>query len=238
MRRLTVCLLALLACGEATPKADRGTEDATPSDPPATAEAIERPEERLDTIRIEGMPEPVRLRLFQTGDDFPLRFSAYVPADMATEADRTDSTASVHIRADFGGVRDTDAYLHLFVHPAGTGRQEALAAAHGYVASRGVPVSQGIGDPGAAGAAARMPWAIESWTFRYQSDGDSFVGSVGVGQREGRLYQLVRHYPAEYGDGFGPRAALVEATWRWGDGSPLREAEPSPGPGGGASRDG
>lgn len=238
MRPLTIGLIAILACGDGGRDPGRGAEDADPREPSIGVDVADRPEERMDTLLIEGMAEPILLRLFVTDDDFPLPFSAYVPADMATDAERTDSTGAVHIRAEFGGVRNPDAYLHLFVHPPGTGRQEALAAAQGYVAGRGVPVSHGIDDPGAMSGAARMPWAVRAWTFRYETGGETFVGSVGVGERRGRFYQLVRHYPAEYGDGFGPRAALVESTWRWSDGTALRDGAASPAPGEGPPEDG
>lgn len=182
-----------------------------------------RPAAITDTLMIEGSPHPLALRLFRTDDDFPLPFSAYVPEDMtrASEDDDEDG-ASVRFVAEFGGVRNERALIHLFVHPEGTDPQQALAVVRAYEAAAGVPVSRGIEPLGESETLRRTPWAEHAYVFRYQADGTWYVGTIGLGSHAGRLYHLVAHYPAEYGDGFGPRAAILLDTWRWDDGAPLQ----------------
>lgn len=232
-RTAAILLLAALGCADSAP-GDRADVDArsptsdTPAAEPSTAPAPQdRASRRVDTIGLEGTASLVPVRLFTADESFPIAFSAYVPEDMSVEQTATDSTASVHFRAEFGGQRNPDAYVHLFVFPAGTDRQSALALAESYVTSRGVPVSQGLEPLPSTDAEARMPWAIEAWTFEHQSDSGWYFGSLGVGQRQGRHFQIVRHYPAEYGDGFGPRARLIENSWRWADGTRLNP-DPEP----------
>jgi hypothetical protein len=231
-RSTTLILMAALGC--AGPPEDPPAATASDSSVTTAGQASRsadsggapiggpRPGERIDTVHIEGEATPQPTRLFTTGAGFPLPFSTYVPENMTAEESRTDSTASVSFIARFGGIRNEDAYVHLYVFPAGTDRQGALALAEGYIASRGVPVSQGLEPLPESEASARMPWATEAWTFRYQRDSGWFFGSLGVGEHRGRFFQLMRHYPGDYGDGFGPRAGLIENGWRWADGTPLR----------------
>lgn len=225
-------VLASASCGPA------GEEDGAAGDGPladsvAAAEAADsepaavpddRPPERLDTLRIEGMPEPMPLRLYGTPDDFRPGFGAYVPGDMLveeTEADDEGDGRSVHFRAAFGGQVTPDAFIHLYVFPDTVTPAGARAAVRGYEAGRGIPVSRGIEPLPEPEAGRRMPWALEAYTFRYQSGGQWYLGSIGLGSHAGRLFHLITHYPAEYGDGFGPRADILLRTWRWADGSML-----------------
>lgn len=209
--------LSLAGCGDRGGDVDAGNEGRTAGD--STGELAERPAIVTDTIALEGMPEPMELRLHRAQDDFPLPFSTYVPADMSASIDPEDGTA--HFTAEFGGVRNDDAFVHLFVFPPGTPRQEAIALARGYDAGHGVLVSQGVEPFAGDVRPPDLAWATEAFRFRYQSGGNWYGGDIGVGEHRNRHYMLVRHYPVEYGDGFGPRAHLIVRTWLWGDGSRL-----------------
>lgn len=213
--RLTILLLAAVAgCQE--PPADR---DAVPAAPTDTTPAVEdRPPHRTDTVRLEGMPETLSLRLFQAPGSFPLPFSAYVPEQLAAE---TVSEANIQFVAEFGGHRNEDAFLHVHVLPPGTSQEAAVAEARAYKTGRGVPVSQGIEIVQDEQTPPDLPWALEAFPFRYQSGGEWFTGRIAVGRHGGLFFMIVRHYPAEYGDGFGPRADLILDSWRWEDGSGL-----------------
>lgn len=204
----TLLLLSVGACGDGR---DAAREPA--ADP--TAEA--RPAMRTDTLMAEGTPQEIRLERFDAPDGFPLPFTTYVPAGMASEVDRGEGgeVASVQFVASDG------AFVHVVVHPSGTDPQEALGVVKAYSASHGVPVSQGIEPLPSPDVATRMPWAAEAYTFRYQAGGRWFAGTIGLGSHAGRLFHVLHHYPAEYGDSFGPRAALIMETWRWVDGSGL-----------------
>lgn len=208
--------LALAACG--------GAQDAPRDDDTGAPATVDRPDTVTDTILIEGMPERIALRLFHTPDGFPLPFTAYLPSDMASETSEGEGAAGPSVRfvAEFGGVRNDRALIHLFVQPEGTDPQQALALVRAYQAGTGVPVSRGLEPLGDPEALRRMPWADHAYAIRYQAGGAWYLGSIGLGSRDGRLYHLVTHYPAEYADGFAPRSALVLDTWRWADGSPLR----------------
>lgn len=219
---LPTLLIALLAaCGQADAPGTKGN-----GAPPGPAVA-ERPATRTDTIYLEGMAEPMSLELFRTPDGFPLQFSAYVPEDMEVELLR-DEEAAVQFVAAFGGQRNPEAFVHVFVHPAGTDPQAAVGTMRSFGASRGIPVSMGIEPLPEPEGTRRMPWADRAFSFRYQGDAGWIVGSMGLGSHDGRLFHVITHYPQEYGDGFGPRAAKILETWRWEDGVPLQPLSPDP----------
>lgn len=213
---VTVLLGLLLAAAAGCPPADEATSD--PEAAPAT-ETRERPATRSDTILLEGMAEPIELELFETPDGFPLPFTAYFPSDMAASADADDGTA--HFVAEFGGVRNEDAFLHVFVFAEGTPWQEALATARGYEAGRGIPAGRNVEPIAEDLREPSLAWAGEAWRYRYQAGGQWFGGTIGVGTHQDRPFLILRHRPQEYAEGFGPRADFITETWRWSDGSPL-----------------
>jgi hypothetical protein len=172
---------------------------------------------RLDTLSIEGLAEPIALRLYRAPDGFPLRFAAYVPGDLEAR----EEESAIRFTAHLGGRTEPDAFLHVFVFPPGTDRRAAVASARGYKTGRGIAVGQGLEPIADDLKPPNLQWAVRAFRFRYQSGGRWFGGVLGVGEHDGRFYQIVRHRPVEYGDGFAPRADLVLETWRWADGSPL-----------------
>lgn len=216
---LAVGVGAAAGCGDPPGEAARD-DGAAAADTPAA----ERAASRAETLSIEGMPEPLSLRLFEAPDDFPVPFAAYVPDDMDPRADPSERTA--HFTAEFGGARNDDAFVHLYVFQEGTPLREAVGAARGYSAGRsGIPVSRGMDPLTDDGPPPELSWAIESFRFRYQHGDQWYLGSVGVGRENQRHFMIVRHYPAEFADGFAPRADLILETWRWADGSPLRHQD-------------
>lgn len=193
-------------------------------DPAGGDRGSERPATRTDTIFLEGMAEPMEFQLFRTPDGFPLHFSAYVPEDMEADV-LEDDAAAVRFMAAFGGQRNPEAFLHVYVHPTGTDPQTAVGTMRSFGASRGIPVSMGIEPLPEPEATQRMPWADRGFGFRYQGDDGWIVGSMGLGSHDGRLFHVITHYPEEYGDGFGPRSAKILETWQWEDGTSLADGE-------------
>lgn len=217
---LPAVLLTLLLAGcDTAPEGDAGATPSAEIDTVDAADATDRPERLRDTLRIEGMVEPVDLRLFRTPDDFPLPFTAYVPEEMAVSA---DESGVVDFVAEFGGERNEDTLMHLYVFPEDTPWQEAVATAKGYKTSRGIPIGRGIEIIADQFARPDFPWAEEAYRYRYESGDQWYGGSLGVGRRGDRPFMIVTHWPVEYEEGFAPRAEWIRATWRWWDGAPLQ----------------
>lgn len=173
----------------------------------APSRPADRPATITDTLRIEGMAEPVRLSLVRSPASFPLPFSTYVPADLRGEFASSGEGDAYRIVWREGNRVNRGARIQLTVLPAGTSRSEAARAARTVAETGGGEVSV-LADPD--------PWAIEA--FRYRRPGDAqrrIVGWVQLGERDGRYYHWSAQYPAEMGDGMGPRIAAVLKHLRW-----------------------
>jgi hypothetical protein len=230
---LVPLLLALVAgCGDA----DRMGDAPGAGDPPAAGDTVAadapaagagrdrgaevpglyRPETVRDALEVEGMPQPMTLRLFRTPAGFPLAFSTYLPEDMQPTTQAASGAGdAVAFLAAFGGRRNEDARLAFHVLTAGTDGDEARAFLRESVPG-GVP-----GSPTAAprpAAHRRYPWSLDEVEYRFRGrDEAPAVGHAALGRRGGYFFTLSIQHPEEFGDGFGPRAARILRDWRWAD---------------------
>ncbi|MEX0892187.1 MAG: hypothetical protein WEB88_08455 [Gemmatimonadota bacterium] len=214
-RRAGLLLAGLFAIG-CQPGADE--EAATTG----AAELPERPATMVDTLAVEGMPEPITLRLFTWEDSAGLPLSFYVPEGLTPERFAADGGAAVRVAANFTGVADSAAFLHIYAHPPGTTEEEARTMVRGILTGLQVPVSQGSQEEDVADAGTsrtdRFSWALLERAFQMPPTGQPrFVGALGLGRHGDRFFHVLYRYPPEYGDGMGPRMATILATWRWED---------------------
>jgi|SRR5690606_18367102 len=173
---------------------------------PDTGLRSERPAERAGTLSVEGTPEPVTLQLY---DEPSAPFTTYLPeGDFIAETPASGQGTNVRFVANFGGVRNDDAYLHFFFpdEGAGLGTVDALRAA--LTGEMGAANGWTFTAP-AAGAPRRCAWASQELT---SPDGYACLATHGT-----TPFFLVARRPAEYADGFGPRAALILDELRWRD---------------------
>jgi hypothetical protein len=226
-RHLPIILLLAAACVPETPPAESGgePEDTLPA-PPFNLETLPadsaapvqradslpaRPEARTDTIEVEGSPQVERLTLVRSPEGFAPPFTTYVPPGLRAEFLAGDSTPSVRFTAAFAGRVNPDAYLQVRVYPRGTAELFARQSVDSYLRGRD-PRQDNVR------ASTRWPWAIDAWDFSYGGDaGTPFVGSIALVRHGDRFLHVLAHYPAEYGDGMGPRVAAILREWRWED---------------------
>ena len=201
----TLLASTLAACGP-----DRTRREAPPP-PPDTASEIpaqstgptSRPDTLRDTLTLEGTAQQVALRLFRTPPGFPLPFSTYHPADLAPEAATSVEGGTVRFVANFGGRRTDSAYVAVMVHPVEVNEEAARRA-----------LSAATGGSGpAAPDQQRHPWALAE----YSGSTGATVARGILGRHEGQFFHVLIRYPAEFGDGFAPRAALLLEHWQWED---------------------
>lgn len=191
--------------GERPRAAERGAADRVSEIPAEATGPTSRPEVRRDTITVEGTPEPVALRLYRTPPGFPLPFSTYATADLVPEAAPGAPGEAVRFVAAFGGRRTDSAYVEVRVHAGGVGEEaarEALRAAVG-------------GGAAAAPAQQRYPWALAE----FSGNTGATVAHGALGRHQGEFFHVLVRYPADFGDGFAPRAAVIVDEWRWEDGT-------------------
>lgn len=205
MRALVLALpLLLLACGDRQPATTEPAAETTPPqsvDTPDRAEpapTATRPETETATIQIEGMEEPIDLRLVTVGE-VPLPFSTYIPADWTDQM--LGSGEGTAVRMTMGEPPYAGSVTIFVPSEPNQGGVDALAEA--------VAESRGGAEPVEPGE----PWVRTAYGF-----GDPAVGgSVRVGEHDGTAFYVLTEYPIEMGDGFVPRAALVLDRLRWTD---------------------
>lgn len=88
------------------------------------------PTEKTDTIRVEGNAEPIKVQLVQPPSSVP--FLTYIPADMISETRSSNMGEAHYFYANFGGKRNSQAYLLMNVLPAGTTMANAVAVAKAF----------------------------------------------------------------------------------------------------------
>lgn len=230
LRAGIVLALALLmtACGEEaarTPDSDERTarkpspeapsrggapRDSAKEPSPAEGNGGSRPKSRIDTIMVEGAPQPIRLRLLDEG----LPFTTYFPEDEFTaESASSDEGIGIRFVARFGGTLNPDAYLTLFLPSARTTVPamekfvtQYVIKSHGWKSRR-------------AGAGEYYAWSRSSFAIsgKSQESGTPITGHLCIGTHADNAFYMMAVYPPEYGDGFGPREALIISELRWRD---------------------
>lgn len=195
-------LLGAAACApDPEPAAPPGAPalEAAPDTVEAGAPEAARPASVTDTLRVEGTPEPIDLRLV-TYADVPLPFSTYLPEGW--DDDVLGSGEGTAVRFTMG-----EASLSLFVPMHAATEADVTDLARAVADSRGG--ARPLEPPGA--------WARSAFAF---AEGGR-VGTVRVGAHGGTFFYVLEDYPVEYGDGFAPRARLVLDRLRWADGAGL-----------------
>ncbi len=196
------------------------TEETLPQSQPPSAGVpgasanMQRPASQIGVLMLEGAADSVEFRLVQSPAGFPAGFSTYIPADMQAQPRATDAGHSLEIVANFGDVRNERAYLQFFFYPAGTSLALARTNIDSFITGLNPEVDR-------SRPVTPYPWATEQIAFSYPHEQQTFVGHAAIAQRGAVPFHLIVHYPAEYGDGMGPRVDAVLREWRWDDGSPL-----------------
>lgn len=218
----TVIALSVVcaACGtgeDSTPAPD-DTPPVTSDPAPATgaqqpsdvgdAPPAARPRTRTDTIMVEGTAQTETSQLVTAPGGFARPFSTYVPQGIESAV---NAPSTARFTAAFAGNRNPDAFMEVFVYPSGAMRPAAEDILADVMSRRNVAEHE-------TSATGRPSWALDATAFNYVgSDSTAFTGSVTVGQQGATYLHIVRHYPAEYGDGLPPRLQTILEQWRWED---------------------
>jgi hypothetical protein len=183
-----------------------------PTPPPLPPESIPaRPRTIQDTLLLEGMAEPSPATLVEAPAGFPRRFTTYLPEGLLVEFEGRGDSAGVRFHAAFAGTPDRNAYMHVRLYGTDLSRAQASQAATDFVRSRAPWRDEGT-------TAEPPPWGLEAYSFQYMGDGNvPYTGRVVLGHHVDRFFHVLTHYPAEYGDGLGPRFDRILQHWRWED---------------------
>jgi len=181
-----------------------------------TVVATSRPRSLQDTISVEGEPVVETWALVEPDEKLNFPFTTYSPPRVVTSFDSDAAGSSVRFTAAFGGTTNPDAYMEvrLLVSKSRPLRAENVLSRFPEMRTSGDHEFRVQPPP---------PFADTNYSFRYTNrSGVPIVGSVALGKHNGRYFYVLEHFPAEYGDGMGPRLARIIEHWRWEDtGRPL-----------------
>ena len=189
--------VAILSCVVAACNGEAGDASQHQQQAANAISAEHRPAEKTDSIRIEGMSEPLRLNLAQPSSSIP--FATYVPADMKFEEVSSGEGEGYYFYTNFAGKKNEHAYLLIFIVPPNTNQLQAVQLLKAYAASRGnIPPAQFD-------------------RFSFTRDGVDYLGSIELRMHGDRFYYIAQQYPVEYAEGFVPRAQRIMNEWQWLD---------------------
>lgn len=206
-------LIALAAACNAPDKQEAGTQAAPGSADADRAlvhhpEPPSRPSEKQDSIPMEGMFNRITAKLVQP--DAEPRFSTYLPEGMLYEPNSSDEGDGHFFFTNFAGKRNNNAYMLVFIYPVGTTEAGARRTVESFVSSRKAVERARAGGP-------RYKEALLERDFTFEQNGVRMLGSIALGKHGNRYFHLAHQYPAEYSEGFGPRAWYIRHQWVWLD---------------------
>lgn len=185
---------------------DQSTAEKQKNQPAPTADTKEeskRPSTKTDTLSIEGEKSQVTLKLY---DELSQVFTTYFPEnDFVAESHRSGADTGSIFYYNVDGTKNKEVYVSVsFPTWANNAEQlERLLTAKGGLIQRNqwqmenrtqdVPYS----------------WAREKIVYKEPGSSQNIVAEVYIGEDNGKPFYVITHYPAEYGDGFAPRADFI-----------------------------
>jgi hypothetical protein len=203
---MLLCALMALSTAACTPSktapettAPGSAEDANAEN--AADEAL--PITKLARMTVEGQPMQVELTLFETQE---LPFVTYIPTqDFEGEAIASNDAEGARFNFNSSSTPDQVAYLEILIptqQQSVTQLQELILGEEGLFVQNNWEMLDRT-------EVVSYPWAAEKIVYQQQSPTGLVTGSIFMGEEAGQVFYVVTHYPAEYGDGFEPRAALI-----------------------------
>lgn len=192
-----------LAPNQGTPGSSSAAPVESPTASPTLSPGQERPDTRIMPMTIEGKVIEMELRLF---DQAPLPFTTYVPKkDFQNEVDSTEQGAVAQFVFSPQGKKDENAYVQIFLPARQTSvedMRELLMGERGLLNANNWALVDRTD-------IVSYPWAREKLIYQRQTNKQTFLGSIYIGDHQGRSFYALTHYPAEYSDGFEPRSTIM-----------------------------
>jgi hypothetical protein len=215
-----VAILLAMAIGGCLPQAEAPTEP-TASSPVAPTESATAqtgmpsdsspaasqtpvaespsPTTRTATISVEGESTQVVLERYESPD-----FVTDLPEDFVAEPSASDEGRGVRFNFSPTGTPNEAAYVHVFF-PSESISAAALTTQmteeNGLLASNGWELVDRDTSP-------PYDWAQTAIDYQ-QPNEEMSTGTIWVGEQQGKAFLVFTHFPAEYAEGFVPRADLI-----------------------------
>ncbi len=133
-------------------------------------------------------------------------FTTYFPeSDFIVESAASGEGTGVWFYSKVGGKTDKSAYVHFFF-PANAATVEGMR--------RSVIGKRGLMETNKWTVKRRTQnvpysWAKERIDFEQPTGNQNIMGTVFIGEYKGKAFRVTEHFPADYGDGFSPRASII-----------------------------
>ncbi|HEY9672507.1 MAG TPA: hypothetical protein V6D11_13755, partial [Waterburya sp.] len=172
-----------------------------PAPMPSTQPKSSRPSKK--TVTDPWTQKPIPVILFGA-DAFP--FTTYFPeGDFIVDSGGSGEGSGFWFYSKVGGKKYESAYVHLFFPAKSTtleGMRRDVLGKRGLMETNKWTVkrrSQNV----------PYPWAKERIDFEQNQGNKSIMGTVYMGEHKGKAFRVTEHFPADYGDGFAPRASII-----------------------------
>lgn len=155
------------------------------------------------TVTDEWTQRQIPVKLFNQ-NGFP--FTTYFPEnDFIVESAAADEGMGVWFYSKASGKKYQSAYLHFFF-PAKSQNLEGMR--------RSVVGRRGLMETNKWTVKRRTQtvpyaWAKERIDFEQRQGNKTIMGTVYIGEYKGKAFRVTEHFPADYGDGFAPRASII-----------------------------
>lgn len=160
-----------------------------------------RPKKKTVTDQWTQRQIPVQLFDMQ---GFP--FTTYFPDnDFVVESGASGEGMGVWFYSKASGKKYDPAYVHFFFPakpPNLEGMRRAVIGKRGLMETNQWKVKS---------RTQNVPyrWAKERIDFEQRKGNKTFMGTVYIGEYKGKAFRVTEHFPADYGDGFAPRASII-----------------------------
>jgi hypothetical protein len=218
MRNLTYLIGALLvlsaitACvSQSDTKKDVATNSTKPTATPTnsstnpTPNSSANPQSRpaTKTLTDEWTQKPLSVKLY---DQEVIPFTTYFLEDeFIVDSAGAGEGTGVWFYSKVDGKKYESAYIHFFF-PAKAATLEQMRkdviGKRGLMETNKWTVKRRTQD-------ISFSWAKERIDFEQPKEQQSIIGTVYIGEYNGKAFRVTEHFPADYGDGFAPRANII-----------------------------
>lgn len=159
---------------------------------------------KTDVISVEGEETEISLKLYDAASEV---FTTYVPEnDFVAESVTSGEGTGARFYFSAGGTKNEAVYVAMFFPSQATSLEQIKK-----LVTQQAGLLQG-NQWQVVNQTEEVPysWAKEKITFYEQRTASEPIGGeVYMGESDGKAFYVITHYPAEYAEGFGPRADLI-----------------------------
>jgi len=186
-----------------TVESTTATKKNQPAPTADTKTASKRPRTKTDTISVEGEKTTVTLKLY---DELSKVFTTYFPKDdFVVETRRSGAGTESIFYYNVDGTKNKDVYVSVSF-PTWANNPEQLER---LLTAKGGLVQRNQWQMEIRTKDVPYSWAKEKIVYKQPGSAQNVVAEVYIGKASGKVFYIITHYRAEYGDGFAPRADLI-----------------------------